>query len=995
MNRFDNHYKELYKNIVETATEGIWVSDTASRTLFVNKQLTEMFGYSADEMIGKEAFHFFEPGDVASARKSLLNRISGENEQFVRKYVRKDGSSFWASVSASSITDESGNTIALLGMLTDVTAQKEAHEKIRLSEQLYSMAFRDNPVAMAISKLEDGTIVDINDSYSNMLGWTREETIGNKALNLSILDDPEKRKIIIDEVRNKKEIRNYEINLHTKYGTVLKVLITVKLLVYENEQVLLSIMEDVTRLKETEQRYNGLFNNKTSGVTHCQLVTNNNGTIDFNILKVNDTYSKITGISRSQIEGKMASEVLPEIKNLEAYKNISENGGEFNLESYYASLNKWLAFYAFSTKKDEFTAIISDVTQQKEAEKELESERALFQGIFDTIPVMITIYDPGLKRFRFNKALKNTLGWTEEDATDGLFMERVYPNPVLRKEASDYMQSLEHGWREFPVAAKDGSLVPSQWVNIKLSDGVLIGIGIDLRQQKEADQKIKEISQRFLALADNIAQLAWMADARGEIFWYNKRWFDYTGTTMDEVKGYGWTKVQHPEYVGRVLKNYKNALQTGSAWEDTFPLRSREGSYNWFLSRALPITNDEGNITYWFGTNTDITDLLTVQENLKIAKEKAEENDKLKSAFLANVSHEIRTPMTGILGFTELLKSVCIGEDNKTAYLNIIESSGKRMLQIINDLIDISKIEAKQVEINHGPTNIPQLLNDLLLFFVPEANKKNIYLKLSCDLTQQFSTNNTDATKLSQILSNLIKNALKFTFHGTIEFGCTMENSSYKFFVKDTGPGISKANTEIIFERFRQGDVSWSDKSEGVGLGLSISKAYVELLGGKIYVDSEVGKGSIFYFNLPFLQSETNPDKIKKGEVKISFLSNKKVLIAEDEESLYFLLREILKNKGIQAIQAKDGREAVEIIKNNPDIDLIIMDSKMPNMAGYEATKIIRSFNQTVPIIALSAFSSDSDKQKALSIGCNEYLGKPMTTQALLESISRHLNIGN
>lgn len=994
MNRFDNHYKELYKNIVETATEGIWVSDTASRTLFVNKQLTEMFGYSADEMIGKEAFQFFDREDAASARKNLLNRISGENEQFVRKYLRKDGSSFWASVSASSITDDSGNIIALLGMLTDVTRQKEAQEKIRLSEQLYSLAFRDNPVAMAISKMDDGTIVDINGSYSNLLGWTREETIGNKALNLSILDDPETRKTIVDEVRNKKEIRNYEINLHTKYGAVLKVLITVKLLVYENEQVLLTIVEDVTRLKETEQRYNGLFNNKTSGVVHCQIVTNENGAFDFKILRINDSYTNITGISKSQLEGKMARELFPEINNLEAYKSISENGGEFNFESYCASLNKWLDFHVFSSKKDEFTAIITDVTQQKEAEKELESERALFQGIFDTIPVMITIYDPDLKSFRFNKALKNTLGWTEEDASDGLFMERVYPNPVLRKEASEYMQSLEHGWREFPVTAKDGSLVQSQWVNIKLSDGVLIGIGIDVRQQKEADQKIKDISQRFLALADNIAQLAWMADARGEIFWYNKRWFDYTGTTMDEVKGYGWTKVQHPEYVGRVLKNYKNALQTGSEWEDTFPLRSREGSYNWFLSRALPITNDEGNITYWFGTNTDITDLLTVQENLKIAKEKAEENDKLKSAFLANVSHEIRTPMTGILGFTELLKAECTGEENKTAYLNIIESSGKRTLQIINDLIDISKIEAKQVEINSGTTDITQLLNELLLFFVPEANKKNIFLKLSCEIPRQYNKTETDATKLSQILCNLIKNALKYTLHGTIEFGCSMENSSYKFFVKDTGPGISKANTEIIFERFRQGDVSWSDKSEGVGLGLSISKAYVELLGGKILVDSEVGKGSVFYFNLPFVQSGSNDGNIKNDEVKKSLLSNRKVLIAEDEESLYILLREILKNEGIQTVHARDGLEAVEIFKNNADIDLIIMDSKMPNMAGNEATKIIRSFNQTVPIIALSAYSSNSDKQKALNTGCNDYLVKPMTAHALLERISRNLYSG-
>lgn len=993
MNRFENHYKELYKNIVDTANEGIWVTDTKSYTLFVNSQLTAMFGYSAEEMIGKEAFLFMDPMDFASAKENLVSRLSGEKVHFERKYVRKDGSTFWASVSASPITDNNGNVIALLGMLTDITDQKEAHEKLRLSEQLFSLAFRDSPVAMAISRMHDGTILDINEAYVNMLGWAREEVIGNKANDLSILKNPEDRQIIVDEIKNKKGIKNYEVTLHTRNQAMLKVLISVKLLGYENEQVLLTIIEDITRLKETEQRYNGLFNNKTSGVAHCRLIKNgSNEAVDFKIVSINETYTRITGISQKDIEGKTAKEILPEIKNLKEYNRICEIGGEFVQEAYYASLNKWFSFYTYSPKKDEFTAIISDITKQKETEKKLELERALFQGIFDTIPVMIAIYDPDLRSFRFNKALKSILGWTEEDTFDGLFMERAYPDPVLRNEVADYMQSLEQGWREFPVTAKNGSIVYSQWVNILLSDGVLIGIGIDVSQRKEAEQKLKEKDEQFLTLANNMAQLAWMANDCGEVFWYNKRWFDYTGTNPEEVKGFGWTKVHHPDYVESVLKNYKDAFQAGSAWEDTFPLRSKKGTFNWFLSRALPIKNEEGKVTYWFGTNTDITDLLTIQEKLKIAKEKAEENDKLKSAFLANVSHEIRTPMTGILGFTELLKSECIGEENKVNYLNIIESSGKRMLQIINDLIDISKIEAHQVEINNDITDIPQLLNEQLLFFVSEANKKNIFLKLSCDLPQGFTTTVTDSTKLAQILCNLIKNALKFTMHGTIEFGCSLENVTYKFFVKDTGVGIPKEKNEIIFERFRQGDVSWSDNSEGVGLGLSISKAYVELLGGKIFVESEVGQGSIFYFTIPYRQSVSDPvTNMKPTGVTKPLSFNKKVLIAEDEENLYYLLREILKSEKIQTVYARDGKEAVEIIKGSTDIDLIIMDSKMPNMTGYEATLAIRSFNQTIPIIALSAYSSETDKQKALNIGCNDYLVKPMTRQILVDMVAKHL----
>jgi signal transduction histidine kinase/CheY-like chemotaxis protein len=433
------------------------------------------------------------------------------------------------------------------------------------------------------------------------------------------------------------------------------------------------------------------------------------------------------------------------------------------------------------------------------------------------------------------------------------------------------------------------------------------------------------------------------------------------------------------------------AVDAGENWEDTFPLRSKEGEYNWFLSRAVPIRNDKGDILHWFGTNTDITQLRSTEEKLKEAKEKAEENDKLKSAFLANMSHEIRTPMTGILGFTELLKTTEINEDQKV-YLNIVESNGKRMLQIINDLIDISKIEAHQVELNYEATDLPQLLNELLVFFVPEANKKNIFLKLNCDLPFGLEKTYTDQTRVSQILNNLIKNALKFTSKGTVEFGCEPLDNSYKFYVKDTGPGIPPEKTGIIFERFRQGDISWADKYDGVGLGLSISKAYVELLGGNLYVKSEVGSGSEFFFTLPYQSVPLREVPVYEPQLlNIKPVHNKKVLIAEDEDGIYMLLSTILRSQKIETIHACDGQEAIEILKNRHDIDLVLMDSKMPNLSGSEATRIIRSFNTKVPIIALSAYSSEADKIKAINTGCNDYLVKPMTREGFMEKVMKYL----
>lgn len=239
-----------------------------------------------------------------------------------------------------------------------------------------------------------------------------------------------------------------------------------------------------------------------------------------------------------------------------------------------------------------------------------------FEGIFNKIPVMITIYDPQIQNFKFNDELKRILGWTEEDASRGNFIEKVYPDPNYRQSVIDFMKTLQPGWREFEMTAKDGTKVHSSWANIYLSSGIQIGIGVDIRERKKTENQLKKSEELFRTLADNIAPLVWMANEDGTIFWYNKRWYEYTGLTPEEVQGDGWIKVHHPDYAGRVLEGYRRAIQSGTRWEDTFPLRSKDGSYKWYLSRAMPI-HKEGEIIRWFGTNTDITEQRKTEEALR------------------------------------------------------------------------------------------------------------------------------------------------------------------------------------------------------------------------------------------------------------------------------------------------------------------------------------------------------------------------------------------
>ena len=382
---------------------------------------------------------------------------------------------------------------------------------------------------------------------------------------------------------------------------------------------------------------------------------------------------------------------------------------------------------------------------------------------------------------------------------------------------------------------------------------------------------------------------------------------------------------------------------------------------------------------------------------LVIAKEHAEQSDRLKSAFLANMSHEIRTPMNGILGFSELLKEPGLTGDKQQEYIKVIEKSGVRMLNIINDIVDISKIESGLMDVHLDESNINEQIDFIHTFFKPEMDRKSIQFFSKKSLSGKEAFINIDREKIYAILTNLVKNAIKYTDEGSIEFGYNLKTESQtkvlEFFIKDTGIGIPKDRQEAIFERFIQADITDKMARQGAGLGLSISKAFVELLGGKIWVSSGEGKGSTFYFSIPY-KSESytksdittfESDEGEKGQIK-----NLKVLIVEDDEISDLLIFTMLEKISNQVLHSETGVEAIETCKNNPDLDLVLMDIKMPDMNGYEATRQIRQFNNDVVIIAQTAFGLSGDREKAITAGCNDYITKPINKDQLLSLIQKY-----
>ncbi|MFO7844854.1 MAG: ATP-binding protein, partial [Bacteroidales bacterium] len=356
---------------------------------------------------------------------------------------------------------------------------------------------------------------------------------------------------------------------------------------------------------------------------------------------------------------------------------------------------------------------------------------------------------------------------------------------------------------------------------------------------------------------------------------------------------------------------------------------------------------------------------------------------------LANMSHEIRTPMNGILGFADLLKRQHLPEEKQKDYIDIIEKSGNRMLDLINDLINISKIESGQLDLSFTEININAQLNFLYEFFQLDLENKGLEMNIHCPVPIDKAKLVTDREKFDAIVSNLIKNALKFTKEGRIDIGYEPQEDQIKFFVKDTGTGIPKDKQEAVFGRFVQADSHMSREYEGAGLGLSITKAYVEALDGKIWIESEKDKGTIIYFTLPLKHKAEKAENIKTVDSTGNF-ANSTVLAAEDDEFNYLLLEELLLEKNMNIIRAKNGQEAIDICTNNPTINLILMDIKMPVMDGYEAAKRIRKLKPELPIIAQSAYAMEHEIKKFSTI-FDDYITKPIKEDELMLKMKKWL----
>lgn len=765
----------------------------------------------------------------------------------------------------------------------------------------------------------NGTLLDVNDTAVNKLGYSKEELlkIGITGIDYYLRNDKIKDMIYSMPV-DKTQV--FETWHKTKSGRQIPVEISSTIIHYKGEQAILSVARDITERIKAEKTQKFLYK-----IASKSLVVKDLKSYFQYIHKELQQIIKADNFSIILYDKHTDKYSIPffidEYDNLNSYKPIT--------------LKNTLTDYIRRTGKPQL------ITPEKEKELS-EKENIRVYGTPSPVWVGAPIID------------------TSKDEVIGVI--------VLQ----DYHDSTAYNYDD---------------LNTLKIIAANIGMFID---------RVKNLEQLHLmskAIEQNPTSIT-ITDAEGKIQYVNSSFSQITGYPPDQVVGKDTTFLRSGVHSEDFYQNMQETLYSGKDWIGEFNNKRANGEYYWEEAIISPIVNENGETTHFIKVAEDITEKKKMHEELKSAKEKAEESDRLKSAFLANISHEIRTPMNGVLGFINLLNEPDLDESSRNEYIQIVNKSGERLLETINNIIEVSKIEAGESGVSFENVKLNDITNYLYDFFKLQADKKKIALKIGKQVTGSKALIRTDKQKVEGILSNLLKNAIKFTHKGFIEFGNYIEDDFLVFYVKDTGIGIPQDKQDMIFDRFGQVNIELTRDHEGSGIGLSIVKSHTANLGGHVWFDSELNKGSIFYFSIPYfpvLSEKTDKTSSTKESMNTKKLEGQTILIAEDNPSSYKLLEIMLAKENVNIINSISGTETIEKLKQNPTISLILMDIKMPDMDGFEATREIRKFNETIPIIGQSAYALKGDREKAIEAGCNDYITKPINKQTLLKLVNKYI----
>ena len=630
------------------------------------------------------------------------------------------------------------------------------------------------------------------------------------------------------------------------------------------------------------------------------------------------------------------------------------------------------------------------LSREQDARAEAEKQRDFTRLVLEDAPIAIGVMEGPDHRFTLvNRVTCELTGLAEEqlvgrphaevvpeaDKVVGPILDRVYTTGA--GETDEIEVELPTGRRHLLVT----------WTALPGRDGrpgAVLYLSLDITDRKRMEGRLRESETQLRTLSDAVPQLVWMAEPGGHIFWYNRRWYDYTGTSPEQMEGWGWQSVHDPEMLPLVVKRWKASLETGEPFEMEFPLKGADGAFRWFLTRVNPLRDSDGRLLRWFGTNTDV-------DGQRRAAEELREANRLKDEFLATVSHELRTPLTAILGWAHLLRAGQLDKQSGNSALETIERNARAQAQLIDDLLDVSRIITGNLRLDVRQVDPGSFIEPAIEALRPAAEAKGVRIQKVMD-TGIVSVAG-DPARLQQVVWNLLSNAIKFTPKGgKVQVRLERINSHIEIAVSDTGVGIKPEFLPHVFERFRQADQKTTRHHGGLGLGLAIVRHLVELHGGTVEADSSgEDRGATFVVKLPIVplhQKDNLAERIHPAARDTlpdydcpERLDGLKVLVVDDEADTRELLKVGIGRCGAEVVTAGSAREALAAIAEERP-DLLISDIGMPGEDGYELIRKVRSLpaggGGKIPAIALTAYARTEDRLRALRAGYQSHIAKPV-----------------
>jgi PAS domain S-box-containing protein len=1049
-----NQEEENFKRIFENMQDLYYRADMQGRLIMVTPSVKRILGYTPEEIVGKSiADDLYED---PSLRYDLLEKL--KNKGAIKNYevnlVSKNGEKVPILSSSHFIYNNAGEPIGIEGTLTDITERKKAEEKLKENEEKYRSVVENAPAGIFIVD-NNSHFIYCNERLSKILGYSRKEIMG---MDFRQLLDEKSKELVTDRYKRRQQGEkvppHYDVGVIRKDGEQRQLEMRVSIIknkdgitntigqvldITEKKAAREDLAKKEKKLKESEQKYRSLTNQLPVGVYRTtvdgrfiyfnQALAN---ILEYNEKELYNIY--VPDLYKDEIERKKGIEYLKKHGKGTTQREIvlkTKNGDELIVNDHINAVVDEKGTIQY------FDGVLEDITERKKTEQALKESEEKFRQLAQTTSTAIMVYQSD-KWVYANPAAERISGYSLEELQNMYYWEFVAPEHQKmikeRGEKRQQSQSVPSGY-EFKIINAKGNI---RWVYLEGSlmeyNGKPAGLisVIDITKMKRTEQKLKEINKELRnaekklitknealkeinqqleeqkqeleqakeeaekneakskSLLEAIPDMIFVFDKKGNIIDYHAEKKDFLYTSADKFMNQNVDDIL-PENIALLShEKIKKVLETGKVEEYEYELNLQNKNYI-FESRMVKL---DQNST--LAIVRDITETKEAQQELIKAKEKAEESDRLKSAFLANMSHEIRTPINGIVGFTQLLRDQDYSKEEQNEFLDIIDTNSNQLLQIVNDIIDISKIEANQLEIKEKTISLNKLMDELYSSYQMELKrnyKSNISFNVQKSLPDGDDHIKTDGIRLKQILSNLLSNAIKFTEKGEIEFGyIVQEDERFLFYVKDTGIGIPKDKHKMIFNHFRRAHESKSSKFGGTGLGLSISKKLVELMGGLIAVDSEEDKGSYFYFTLPVKSKATPITKEEKQQPKSTYdWQGEKILVVEDNPPSQRFIKEILKNTNSEIFLAEKGEKALEVFKTEKDFSIILLDIKLPDKDGVQIAREIRTFDTKVPIIATTAYAMENDKRTALENGFNAYLTKPINKHRLLKIIDSYL----